>query len=110
MVGATWGMPQTANKLLDALPRAAYQELEPALSPATVVFGQVLHEQGKAMPHVYFPQACVVSLLVVMEGNAALEVALVGYEGLVGVPLALGAGASPVRALVQGEGLCLCMA
>jgi CRP-like cAMP-binding protein len=34
----------------------------------------------------------------------ALEVALVGPEGVVGVPLALGSKLSPMRALVQGAG------
>ena len=44
------------------------------------------------------------SLLVSVEGNGALEVGMVGREGMVGVPLALGKPASPVRVLVQGGG------
>jgi CRP-like cAMP-binding protein len=46
----------------------------------------------------------VVSLLTVVDGRNALEVGLVGREGMVGVPLALGVDTSPVRALVQGGG------
>ena len=34
---------------------------------------------------------------------------MVGPEGMLGVPLALGIGVSPVRALVQGEGPALRM-
>jgi CRP-like cAMP-binding protein len=45
----------------------------------------------------------------VVEGHLALEVGLVGREGMVGFPLALGIEVSPVRALVQGAGPALKM-
>ena len=44
-----------------------------------------------------------------MEGHLALEVGLVGRDGMVGFPLALGIDVSPVRALVQGGGPALRM-
>jgi CRP-like cAMP-binding protein len=44
-----------------------------------------------------------------VEGHLALEVGLVGREGMVGFPLALGVDVSPVRALVQGAGPALKM-
>jgi CRP-like cAMP-binding protein len=44
-----------------------------------------------------------------VEGHLALEVGMVGPEGMVGIPLALGMGVSPVRALVQGGGPALRM-
>ena len=93
-----------ANRLLAALPRAAYRQLAPSLAPAALVFGDVLYEPGAAMRDVYFPSGSVVSLLTVVDGRSALEVGLVGHEGMVGIPLALGIGVSPVRALVQGGG------
>jgi CRP-like cAMP-binding protein len=39
----------------------------------------------------------------------ALEVGMVGREGMVGIPLALGTDVSPVRALVQGAGTAMRM-
>jgi CRP-like cAMP-binding protein len=45
----------------------------------------------------------------VVEGHLALEVGLVGREGMLGIPLALGISVSPVRALVQGAGPALKM-
>jgi CRP-like cAMP-binding protein len=45
-----------------------------------------------------------VSLLTVVEGHRALEVGLVGREGMVGSRLALGITTASVRALVQGTG------
>jgi CRP-like cAMP-binding protein len=98
-----------ANNVLASLPRKIYLELLPALVPVELEFGQLLYQEGERMKEVYFPQSCVVSLLVVVDRDAALEVALVGRDGLLGVPLALGAELSPVRALVQGAGAALRM-
>lgn len=52
----------------------------------------------------YFPGNCMVSLVALADRSSALEVGLVGKEGMVGIPLALGIATSPVRALVQGAG------
>jgi CRP-like cAMP-binding protein len=100
---------QPANSLLAALPRKLYQSLLPGLAPVTLEFGAVLYEPGKAIRDVYFPGNCVVSLLTLVQGQLALEVGLVGREGMVGVPVALGIDLSPVRALVQGAGSALQM-
>lgn len=98
-----------ANTLLASLPRKVYQDLLPGLAPTAFGFGEILYEPGRPMRQVYFPQTCVVSLLVIVDGQAALEVALAGREGMVGVPLALGVDRSPLRALVQAEGTALQM-
>lgn len=97
-------MTAIPNMLLAALPRSAYLELLPGLSPVTLEVGEVLYEPEKPMRHVYFPSACLVSLLTVVEDRLALEVGMVGRDGMVGIALALGVDASPVRALVQGGG------
>ena len=97
------------NNLLAALPRTAYQQLAPALTPTTLTFGEVLYEPGTPMRNVYFPGECLVSLLTLVEGHLALEVGMVGREGMVGVALALGITDSPMRALVQGAGPALRM-
>jgi len=102
-------MPGIANRLLAALPRKSYLRLLPGLVPVELGFGEVLYEPGKPIKDVYFPSQSLVSLLTLVEGHLALEVGLVGREGMVGVPLALGIDASPVRALVQGAGPALRM-
>jgi CRP-like cAMP-binding protein len=67
--------------------------------------GQVLYQPGKTSRHVYFPNDCTVSLVAVADrSSGGLEVGLVGREGMVGIPFALGVSTSPVRALVQGAG------
>lgn len=85
------------------------QRLADGLEPVTLTFGEVLYEPWEPMRHVYFPDKSLVSLLTVVDGRQALEIGMVGREGMVGIPLALGAGVSPVRALVQGTGAALRM-
>jgi CRP-like cAMP-binding protein len=97
-------MPFKTNVVLASLPAKLLTEIKPHLTPVNLPFGQVLYHSGKPMREVFFPARCLVSLLVVLEDELALEVALVGHEGMLGVPLALGAKLSPVRALVQGAG------
>jgi CRP-like cAMP-binding protein len=94
----------TPNRLLAALPAREYERLLSGLEPVRLTYGEVLYEPGERMRHVYFPSDCLVSLLTVVEGHRALEVGLVGREGMVGSRLALGITASSVRALVQGSG------
>lgn len=95
------------NRLLAALPAREYERLLACLEPVTLTYGDVLYEPGRQMRHVYFPNDCVVSLLTVVEGRQALEVGMVGREGMVGTSLALGIDTSSVRALVQGTGTAL---
>jgi len=98
------------NSLLAAVPRKAYQRLHAALEPVELSFGEVLYEPGDTIRHVYFPNDALVSLLTLADGHLALEVGLIGREGMVGIPLVLGHAQSAVRALVQGGGAAMRMA
>lgn len=97
------------NRLLAALPAKDYAQLASGLEPVTITYGEVLYEPGESMREVYFPGNCLVSLLTLVEDHRALEVGLVGREGMIGARLALGAARSSVRALVQGTGTAMKM-
>lgn len=97
------------NSLLAALPHKQYRQLLAGLEPVTLTFGDVLYEPGQMISHVYFPGNSLVSLLTLADGHLALEVGLIGREGMVGISLVLGHETSPVRALVQGTGTALRM-
>ena len=97
----------TPNRLLAALPAQEYERLLDGLEPVRLTYGEVLDEPGEPMRYAYFPCDCLVSLLTVIEGRRALEVGLVGREGMVGSRLALGFTTASVRALVQGTGTAL---
>lgn len=98
-----------ANSLLAALPSKNYQQLVAGLEEVTLTFGDTIYDPGAMIRHVYFPSDSLVSLLTLVEGHLALEVGLIGREGMLGVSLALGVNVSPVRALVQGTGTALRM-
>jgi len=98
-----------ANRLLAALPRAEYQRVLQDLEPITLTFGEALYEPGDPIRQVYFPNDALVSLLTLVDRRLALEVGLVGREGMIGVAYALGIDVSPVRAIVQGSGTAMRM-
>ncbi len=66
----------------------------------------VLFEPGKPVHHVFFPFGGVISLVTPLEDGSIVEVATIGNEGAVGVPLISG-GTLGVRAIcqVRGSGL-----
>lgn len=98
-----------ANSLLAALPRKECQHLIDDLEQVALTYGEVLYEPGEQIKYVYFPNDSVVSLLTLVDHHQALEVGLVGREGMVGIPIALEIAISPVRALVQGTGTAMRM-
>lgn len=92
------------NHILHALPSAEFERLAPHLELVSMPLGKVLYESGSQLRHVYFPTTSIVSLLYVMADGASAEIAVVGYEGMVGVALFMGGETTPSRALVQSAG------
>jgi CRP-like cAMP-binding protein len=92
------------NRLLAALPDADWLRWRSKLEPYAMPLGQVLYESGAPLTHAYFPTSAIVSLMYVTEGGASAAVAVVGDEGMVGVPLIMGAGSTPGRAVVHSAG------
>jgi CRP-like cAMP-binding protein len=56
------------------------------------------------LSHAYFPTSAIISLIYVMEDGASAEIAVAGFEGLVGMSLFMGGGSTPSRAVVQSAG------
>ncbi|HXH01320.1 MAG TPA: Crp/Fnr family transcriptional regulator [Xanthomonadaceae bacterium] len=94
------------NQLLAAMPEVAWSRWLKHMEPVDLSLGRVLYEPGKELAHIYFPTTAIVSLLYVMEDGDSAQIALVGYEGLVGISLFMGGASTPSRAVVQcaGEG------
>jgi CRP-like cAMP-binding protein len=101
-------LPNT-NRLLAALPRADYQRMLPNLQRVRLNFGEILYSPGDKVQHIYFPDDAHVSLLTPVDHHHAFEIGLVGYEGMVGIGVALGVKESAVLALVQGRGTAMRM-
>src|SRR5206468_8780372 len=84
--------------------REEYDRLLPHLSRVCVEAQQVLYWPGERITRVYFPITSVLSVLAVMGEGVEVEAGIVGSEGLLGLPVFLGATASPHRAVVQIAG------
>jgi CRP-like cAMP-binding protein len=93
--------PTERNRLLLALPRAAYRALLPDLEAVILPHGAVLFEARDPITHIYFPQRCVVSLLAAAGEGPGVEVGLIGNEGMVGLSVFLGALTSTTQAMLQ---------
>ena len=92
------------NRLLAALPSKDRRHLLAGCEQVELVFGNILCEPGETIRHVYFPTDSFISLVTPIDTHSSLEVALVGSEGMYGVPLMLGVDISPFHAVVQGSG------
>ncbi|MEX2123738.1 MAG: Crp/Fnr family transcriptional regulator [Woeseia sp.] len=102
---ATYDPPNPRqNHLLAALPDADYKRLRPNLELVKLPLGAVLYESGGKLGYVYFPTDSIISLLYVMEDGSSAEIAVTGYEGLVGIALFMGGETTPSRAVVQSAG------
>lgn len=98
-------LPQPChNHLLAALPAADLQRLAPHLERVSLALGEVLYEPGDTLRHVYFPTDTIVSLLHVTENGSSAEIAVVGYEGMIGIALFMGGESTSSRAVVQSAG------
>ena len=98
-----------SNHILDALPAPVRERLAPHLELVPMPLGAVIHEAGSPQTQVYFPIDCVVSLLYVLEDGGTAEVAIIGDDGIVGMPVITGGSRSPHRAIVQAAGSALRM-
>jgi CRP-like cAMP-binding protein len=96
--------PESANRLIEALPRPDREHLLAGCEQVEVDLAEVLCESDGRIRYVYFPAECFVSLTIPKDGDTHLEVGLVGDEGVVGVSLVLGINIAPQRAIVQGSG------
>jgi len=101
------GEPHT-NLIIQALPAPDRARLVGAMVPVVLSIKTVLFEPGQLIPAVYFPLDGVISLVTPLEDGNIVEVATVGSEGIVGVPLVPG-GTLAVRAISQVAGTALRM-
>jgi CRP-like cAMP-binding protein len=101
--------PASRNRLLAALLPDDLARLRPRLEAVELPLRKVLHAPGKPIEDVYFPETGYVSMLAYMEDGDAAEVGMVGREGMVGLPVLLGAEHDDIEAMVQSPGTALRM-
>ena len=97
-------LADAGNDLIALLSRRDRMRLLATAKSVQLEPGAVLCEPGETMRHVYFPIDCSISLLTRVDGKPGIGVGMVGREGMLGVQVVLGLGATPLHALVQSRG------
>jgi CRP-like cAMP-binding protein len=103
-INGLYGHNPEQNQLLASLPAADYERLLPHLEFVSMPFDMTVCEIDTQMNHVYFLTSSIVSLLYETRNGASAEIAVIGNEGIVGVTLFMGGGASLNRAVVKSAG------
>ncbi len=106
---ATLTLPSTApptpkNQLVERLPASDRERLLAQCECVPLPLSGLLCAPGRASEHAYFPVSGIVSMALLTDAHPGLEVGMVGREGMLGLPLALGVASVPLRAMVQGPG------
>lgn len=92
------------NDLLAALTQGELLRLKPRLELMPMPLGHMLYASGGAARYMYFPSTSIVSVAFPMEDGSCSEVAMVGNEGVLGIPIFMGGGSSPSQAVVLSAG------
>jgi CRP-like cAMP-binding protein len=98
-----------ANRLLALLSPEARRQMLPALKLITFEMSHQVYEPIQPISHVYFPLTAVTSVLSEMEDGTTVEVATIGREGMVGLPVFLGDESTFLRCIAQIPGTALSM-
>src|SRR5262249_51531558 len=92
------------NQLLAALDGSERRLLQPRLEPVGLTSREVLFDQGQEIRPGYFLRKGLVAVVRDLRSGDGVEVASIGSEGMVGIPLVLGARNTASRLLVQVAG------
>ena len=95
------------NLLLRALPPTELEQLWPRLEPVELKLKTMLMTPDREVERVYFVEAGTVSMISALEDGTQTEVGMIGFEGMVGLPVLLGISSSPWEGMVQTEGRAL---
>lgn len=98
---------QVGNEILNSIPEAEYNRLRPELEFVQLPHHHILHEAGERLEFAYFLNEGLASLVVLTSDGRSVEVSIVGHEGIVGTPLAVGLHRGPYRTIMQISGTAL---
>src|SRR2546425_39112 len=93
-----------ANRLLAGLPREVYERLLSLVVRVPLSRGHVLYARGDPMRFAYFPISGFVSFLATTQHGQTVEVAVIGNDGLVGLPIILHVDIASHQTVVQIAG------
>ena len=92
------------NRILRLLSSEELERLGKHLEPVALHFKEPLHEQGKPIKHLYFPNSGVISLVTDVNDGQPVETGTIGREGVAGIGAFLGMRNATGRAFCQIPG------
>ena len=92
------------QRMLAKLPRQELEYLVEGAEALTLERAHPLVNPHEPMRDIWFPVTALASLVIVLEDGSTVEAGAVGREGLVGVPILLGAEITPMQTLIQVPG------
>lgn len=93
-----------SNGILARLPADELAALSDRADVVELETRQTAYEAGKPIEFLYFPLDAVFSVVSVTEERIRIEVATIGREGMVGLPVFLGTSTSPQTCFCQVSG------
>ena len=97
------------NRLLSLLSPDTRRQMLPALKLVNLDMSSPLYEQHELSTPLYFPLTAITSVFSEMTDGTTVEVATVGREGMVGLPVFLGDETTFLRTIAQIPGTALSM-
>jgi CRP-like cAMP-binding protein len=92
------------NAVLAALPGPELKRLARDVDVVDAEIRTQVYQPGGPIPEVYFPLGSVFSMVGMADERVLVEVATIGREGMVGLPVFLGTASSPHAAFCQVAG------
>lgn len=92
------------NQLLAHLSSETYATLRPHLRLEKMPLQKSLYRAREPISKVYFPVTALLSWISLLEDGTLTEIALVGNEGMLGLPVIWGGQYTPNNAIVQFSG------
>jgi CRP-like cAMP-binding protein len=96
--------PFVRNLLLARLDSDDFGYIAPHLRPVELKLHTTLHRAGEPILAVLFPEHGYASMLITIENGNTAGVGMIGYEGVIGVPVILGTDRSMTDVTIQRGG------
>lgn len=98
--------PIRSNLLLTLVPKEELDQIQPHMDQIDFTFRQQIYEDGQDNEFAYLPHAGVFSMVSLPheEKGLLVEVATIGREGMIGLPLLLGGDNTPGECFCQVPG------
>ncbi len=90
------------NRVLASLPKAEINRLERHLSPLALPQNETLLDDN--CTQAYFLEEGIASVVVTVDDGHTVEVGVIGFDGVVGIPILLGTAGGPDRTFVSIAG------